>query len=273
MSKYSLSDLLQLMAHLRSPDHGCPWDLKQTYQTILPYTLEEVYEVADAIDSGDMRALQLELGDLLFQVVFYAQLAKEEQAFDFNDVVSSITEKLLRRHPHVFPESTLESAGSVRIDTNEQQIRDNWQRIKDQERVDSDSKPGKITDTVPQALPALMRASKLQQVASGAGFDWPDVEGVWEKLDEEIAELKSAVSSGRSEEILDEVGDLLFTCVNLARHLKVTPESALRAANLKFESRLGCVEASVAAQNKDMKSMEPEQLELEWQQAKKQLAE
>ena len=272
MPNYHLKDLLQVMSDLRSPEHGCPWDLKQNYQTILPHTLEEVYEVADAIERGDLSELRLELGDLLFQVIFYSQLAKEEQAFDFNDVVSSITEKLLRRHPHVFPQGTLESAGSRNIEIDEHQIKENWQRIKEEERQlkNPETKDANLTDTVPLALPALMRAFKVQQVVGREGFDWPNIEGVWDKLAEEVAELKEAIESRKSEDIVDEVGDLLFTCVNLARHLMVNPEMALRSANLKFEKRFARVEKSVASQNKRMKSLNPQQLELEWQLAKTQ---
>lgn len=275
MPKHHLDDLIQLMAELRSPQHGCPWDLKQSYQTILPHTLEEVYEVADAIDREQMNELRLELGDLLFQIVFYAQLAKEDKVFDFYDIVDGVTDKLLRRHPHVFPAGTLESAGTGDGAISEQQIRENWRKIKAQERREQagEQQRESQTDTVPKAMPALLRAFKLQQVASSVGFDWPDIDGVWEKLKEELAELRSAVASGDNEQIQEELGDLFFTCVNLARHLQVPPESALRTANRKFESRFRAVERAVADQNLEMSSMTPEQLEFEWEQAKKQLAE
>lgn len=271
---YSLQDLLQLMSDLRSPKHGCPWDLKQSYQTIVPHTLEEAYEVADAIERGDLEDLKLELGDLLFQVVFYSQLGKEEDAFDFGEVVSAITEKLLRRHPHVFPDGSLSSAGKGTGDTSEREIKQNWERIKQQERIEksSDGEAQSITDDVPSALPALARAYKLQKRVAQVGFDWPEIGPVFEKLSEEIEELQEAIGSRDEQRMTDEMGDLLFTCINLSRHLGINPEQALRSTNCKFEKRFRVVEAAVRGEDKNLGEMGVDELEQEWQRAKKEVA-
>lgn len=271
---YNLQDLLQLMSDLRSPEHGCPWDLKQSYQTIVPHTLEEAYEVADAIERGDLQDLKLELGDLLFQVVFYSQLGKEENAFDFDEVVSAITEKLLRRHPHVFPDGSLGSAGKGNGDTSEREIKQNWERIKQQERIEksSDGKTQSITDDVPSALPALARAYKLQKRVAQVGFDWPEIGPVFEKLSEEIDELQEAIASRDEQRVTDEMGDLLFTCINLSRHLGINPEQALRSTNCKFEKRFRAVESAVRGEAKNLAEMGVDELEQEWQRAKKEVA-
>jgi MazG family protein len=231
-----MQQLLDIMARLRDPESGCPWDMEQTFQTIAPHTIEEAYEVADAIERGDLGELKEELGDLLFQVVFYARMAQEQGSFDFDAVVRAISDKMLRRHPHVF--------GSDQVaDVAEQSVA--WERHKAAERSAKagPAAPG-LLDDVARALPALLRAAKLQKRAAKAGFDWPDRSGVVAKVREELAELEQELAAdpgqGRLEE---ELGDLLFSCVNLARHLKVEPEGALRRANDKFERRFRTMEA------------------------------
>lgn len=267
MACYRIEDLLQLMRDLRSPDHGCPWDKKQTFRSLIPYTLEEAYEVADAIEGEDMQELRLELGDLLFQVVFYSQLANEQGCFDFDAVVSGITEKLLRRHPHVFPDATLGSAGSAEQSADEHQIKQNWERIKQEEKTGNTS--SSILDDVPRALPAVMRAFKLQKRAAKVGFDWPHISGVVDKLHEEVAELEEVIGSAEKERILDELGDILFSCVNLARHLEIDPESALRSTIEKFEARFRHLETEVKDNGGELTEMSLDQLEQAWQRAKK----
>lgn len=267
---YTLESLLYLMSRLREPVYGCPWDLAQNYQSIAPSTLEEAYEVVDAIEQGDIRQLREELGDLLFQVVFYSQLGKEEQAFEFNDIVQDITSKLVRRHPHVFPDGTLES----RIDPDNPpdthhsntKIKSSWEKIKQQERESKGHHS--IMDDVPVALPATVRAAKLQKRASSVGFDWKDSAGVYEKLQEEIAELQQAQNTQSRAEIEDELGDVLFTVVNLARHLKIDPETALRKSNSKFEQRFRTMEQ----QSADFSGQTEQELDQRWQQAKMLLA-
>ena len=277
MSQYSLDDLLTLMARLREPDYGCPWDIKQNYQSIVPSTIEEVYEVVDAIETEDYPHLKEELGDLLFQIVFYSQLAKEDEFFDFHQVIHGITEKLIRRHPHVFPEGTLDS----RIDLSqsadekenaEQTIKANWEAIKKQER----EKKGKqgILDDIPLSLPATLRATKLQKRASSIGFDWHNVEGVMEKVTEEWNELNQAIESGKQGDIEEELGDVFFTLINLSRHLKVDVDNALRVANKKFEGRFGYIEnqaqqSRFSLQSNKLSDLPTTTLEQWWEQAKK----
>ena len=235
---YSLEDLLHLMNRLRDPQFGCPWDIRQTYATIVPHTLEEAYEVADAIERGDFDHLQGELGDLLFQVVYYSQLAREEGRFEFAGVVDSITRKLIRRHPHVFPTGDLYAPLDVpRL--SEEQVKQRWEEIKAEERAEKSSAPEQLSllDDVPAALPALSRSAKLQKRAGQVGFDWPDALPVLDKVREELDEVLEAMADNDSAAIADEVGDLLFSVVNLARHLKVDPETALRGANGMFERR------------------------------------
>jgi len=233
---YNLDDLLHLMARLRDPQYGCPWDIKQTYKTIVPYTLEEAYEVADAIEQGDFEPLQGELGDLLFQVVYYSQLAREEGRFEFAGVIDSITRKLIRRHPHVFPTGDLYAPLDVpRL--SEEQVKLRWEQIKAQERAENAERPEQLSllDDVPVALPALSRAAKLQKRAAQVGFDWPAALPVLDKVREELDEVLEAMADNDSAAIHDEISDLLFSVVNLARHLKVVPESALGGANAKFD--------------------------------------
>ncbi len=267
MSSHSLQDLLTLMDCLRDPHNGCPWDLKQDYASIAPHTLEEVYEVIDAIERSDHKQLADELGDLMFQVVFYARLGKEAGLFDFDTIVDAITGKLLRRHPHVFPAGTLASFGNSHTH-NADAVTANWEAIKAEERSGKHTGPVSALDDVPQALPAVQRAAKLQKRAANRRFDWPDADGVFDKLDGEIAELQQARRNGDTAAVEDEFGDVMFTMVNLARHLKVEPEQALRAANRKFEQRFRLLEQLVAADGLTMETLDPDRLEQYWQQVK-----
>jgi nucleoside triphosphate diphosphatase len=237
--KYSLEDLLNLMARLRDPEIGCAWDIKQNYASIAPSTLEEAYEVVDAIEKKDYVHLKEELGDLLFQVIFYSQLGKEEQRFDFHGIVSDLVDKLVRRHPHVFPDGTLDSKIDSRHDLPEHVVA-RWEIIKQQER-DAKGDTGVLAN-VPLNLPALSRAAKLQKRAASVGFDWADVQGPIAKVEEELAEVNAALGSGNADAIEEELGDLLFSVVNVSRYLKIDPERALRKANQKFERRFHYIE-------------------------------
>ncbi|MDG9924978.1 MULTISPECIES: nucleoside triphosphate pyrophosphohydrolase [unclassified Pseudomonas] len=268
--RYSLDDLLHLMARLRDPQHGCPWDLKQSYATIVPYTLEEAYEVADAIERGDFDHLPGELGDLLFQVVYYSQLAKEEGRFEFAAVVDGITRKLVRRHPHVFPDGDLYGAPDM-ARLEEAAIKQRWEEIKAEERAEKAAAPEQLSllDDVPHALPALSRAAKLQKRAAQVGFDWPEALPVVDKLREELDEVLEAMSENDAEAIAEEVGDLLFVAVNLARHLKVDPETALRAANNKFERRFHYIEQALRDAGRPIENCSLEELDALWGEAKK----
>ncbi|MCP5161630.1 MAG: nucleoside triphosphate pyrophosphohydrolase [Hahellaceae bacterium] len=282
--EYQLEDLLYLMARLRDPQDGCPWDLKQSYQTILPHTLEEVYEVADAIERSDINNLREELGDLLFQIVFYAQLGKEDGSFDFSGIIDGIVNKLVRRHPHVFPDGSLQSRRLPGQEISEQDIKANWQKIKQAEKqaqrdeeasVVEQSKPDSILSSVPLAAPALARAEKLQKAASHHGFDWPDIEPVFEKIEEELAELKAELSLNadnpalRQTRLEEELGDVIFSCVNLARFLKVSPEMALRGANSRFQSRFSYIEAQLRTQQRSVAATSLDELDALWRQAKR----
>lgn len=264
---HTLDDLLLLMDHLRDLQHGCPWDRKQDYASIAPHTLEEVYEVIDAIERGDSRQLADELGDLLFQVVFLARLGKEAGVFDFGTVVDAITVKLLRRHPHVFPDGTLASFGRSEAVTPDS-VSANWEAIKTRERSDKQQGATSALDDVPLALPAMQRSAKLQKRAATRRFDWPDAAGVLDKVDEEISELKQAIAAGDSKAVQAEFGDLLFTMVNLARHLKLEPEQALRYANGKFERRFRALESLLAADGVAMDAVDAEQLDNYWRRVK-----
>lgn len=262
---YPIDNLLGVMSALRHPDHGCPWDRKQTLASLVPYTIEEAYEVADAIADGDCTQIKQELGDLLFQVVFYAQIAQEQGEFDFAEVIAGLVEKLLRRHPHVFPDGSLDSAGMA-VSYDEQQLGKQWDERKRLERKAKNK--GSILDDIPRALPALSRASKLQKRAASVGFDWPDITPILQKLDEEKIELEQAIAHGSAKDEEEELGDLLFTCVNIARHLGIDPEVALREANHKFERRFNHIEASAKAQGSELENMSLEQLERKWLEAK-----
>ena len=255
---HSIEKLLEVMRRLRDPDKGCPWDLEQDFSTIAPYTIEEAYEVADAIEREDWQELRSELGDFLFQVVFYAQLAAEKGYFEFDDVVDGITAKMLRRHPHVFGEAEASDAGEVR---------GRWEDIKEAERAEHADQSALAG--VARALPALKRAQKLGKRASRVGFDWPDQGGVKLKIREELDELEDAAGTRDPARIEDELGDLLFAVVNLARHLDTDPEKALMGANSKFEARFRAMEAALVEEGLDMRRMSLESLDQRWRQAKK----
>lgn len=272
---YSVEDLKYLMARLRDPDTGCPWDTQQTYRTIVPHTLEEAHEVADAIYREDYPHLEDELGDLLFQVIFYSQMGHEDRHFDFDSVVDNLVRKLIRRHPHVFPEGTLESRVDPESRPDEAWIKASWERIKAEERA---LKPAAAQDSsrlkgVARTLPAMVRAEKLQRRAANHGFDWPEIEPVFDKLHEEIDELKEAwynACSGKGEAaaVEDELGDLLFVCVNLARFMTVNPEQALNGTNHKFESRFRAIEQRLESEGRDFDKETLEALDAVWQSVK-----
>jgi len=267
---YTLDDLLALMARLRHPQYGCPWDLKQDYASIVKHTLEEAYEVADTIERGDFAHLEGELGDLLFQVVYYSQLAHEEGRFAFAEVVDGITRKLIRRHPHVFPTGDLHAP----LDTprlSEDQVKARWEAIKAEERAEK-GVPEQLSllDDVPAALPALSRATKLQKRAAQVGFDWPDALPVLDKVREELDEVLQAMAEGDADAIEDELGDLLFATANLARHLKQDPENALRRANRKFERRFRFIEQALRDSARPFEDCTLDELDALWGEAKRQ---
>jgi MazG family protein len=259
----SLHKLLEIMAQLRDKEDGCPWDVEQDFSTIAPYTIEEAYEVADAIARNDMDGLRDELGDLLFQVVFHARMAEEAGEFNFDDVAVGITDKMVRRHPHVF------GSGEDRGETPRPGT---WEQIKAAERAaasrndtDSDS----ALDGVATAMPALKRAEKLGKRAATIGFDWPDAAGARGKISEEMAELSAAECAGTQAEIEEEFGDLLFAVVNLARHLRIDPEKALTEGNRKFERRFRHMESTASEDHVKLESLDLDALEKRWQAAKK----
>jgi ATP diphosphatase len=254
----NIQKLLDVMRALRDPASGCPWDVEQDFSTIAPYTIEEAYEVADAIEREDWDELRAELGDLLFQVVFYTQMATEKGYFDFDEVASGITEKMIRRHPHVFGDIEEKKVSGVR---------GRWEDIKEQERAEKDD--GSALAGVARALPALKRAEKLGKRARRVGFDWPDRKGVHHKIQEELEELELAAGTRERARIEDECGDLLFAVVNLARHLDVDPEKALTGANYKFERRFRAMEADIGADGGDFRGMSLESLDKRWRMAKK----
>lgn len=257
-----MKQLIDIMARLRDPAVGCPWDREQTFETILPHTIEEAYEVADAIERGDMGELRDELGDLLFQVVFYAQMASEGGHFSFDDIVTAICEKMVRRHPHVFGEEVIEDA--------EQQTRA-WEKHKARERAaKEDDQAASHLDGVAKALPALIRASKLQRRASQVGFDWPDVSGVIEKIEEELEEVRDELKQEIHHRVEEEIGDLLFACVNLARYAEVDAEAALRKANAKFERRFLSIEQTLAAEGRTLQGATLDEMDRLWDLAKEQ---
>ncbi len=247
------------MRKLRDPDNGCPWDLEQDFSTIAPYTIEEAYEVADAIEREDWDELRHELGDLLFQVVFYAQMGKEHGHFDFEEIAGGIAEKMTRRHPHVFGDADESDAHAVR---------GRWEDIKEAERAGKDD--GSVLADIARALPALKRAQKLGSRASRVGFDWPHRQGVRDKIREEFDELEGAVGTRNQDHIEEEFGDLLFSLVNLARHLDVNAEKSLMRANAKFERRFRYMEAAIAADGKSIRKLTLEELEHRWHKAKRQ---
>jgi nucleoside triphosphate diphosphatase len=255
--------LLRVMARLRDPDGGCPWDLEQSFATIAPYTIEEAYEVADAIARGDLDDLEGELGDLLLQVVYHAQMAKEAGHFDFDAVAMGIAAKMIRRHPHVFgDEEVADASAQTRA----------WEATKAVERERKAAARGArhgLLDDVPLALPALARAQTLQRRAARVGFDWPELAPVFAKVEEELAEVRAELADGADgDRLADEIGDLLFAVVNLARHLSVDGEAALRATNAKFERRFGAIENALSAQGRRLEDASLDEMEALWQQAK-----
>ncbi|WP_370635702.1 nucleoside triphosphate pyrophosphohydrolase [Salinicola sp. DM10] len=268
--RYTLDDLLTLMAVLRDPRDGCPWDLKQDWDSIVPHTLEEAYEVADAIERRAFAELPGELGDLLFQVVYYSQFAREAGRFEFADIVHTLTAKMLRRHPHVFPDGTLTSRRSDGA-VAESEVKARWEALKAEERearsAQATQRPSALDD-IPAALPALTRAAKLSKRAAGQGFDWPDEHGVIDKIREELAEVESALADGDRQHAQAEVGDLLFAVVNLARRLKCDPEQMLRRTNHKFEHRFRHVEDGLAQEGVTPGDATLAQMERHWQAAK-----
>jgi ATP diphosphatase len=252
--------LLEIMAALRTPETGCPWDLQQDFASIAPYTIEEAYEVADAIERGDLDHLKDELGDLFLQVVFHARMAEERGAFDFGAVVEAITSKLLRRHPHVFGDLGRHSAAEVE---------GLWARIKAEEReARGTAHPGSVLANVPVALPALTRALKLQEKASSVGFDWNDPHAVLAKIREEADEIERALANSDKHEVASEIGDLLFAAVNLARHADAHPEAVLRRTNAKFERRFRFIEAQLAAIGRNPAESSLEEMDRLWDAAK-----
>ncbi|MDI5892290.1 nucleoside triphosphate pyrophosphohydrolase [Halomonas rhizosphaerae] len=279
--RYDLDDLLELMAVLRDTDQGCPWDVKQDWDSIVPHTLEEAYEVADAIERRAWDELPGELGDLLFQVVYYSQFGAEEGRFDFHEVVHVLTAKMLRRHPHVFPDGTLASRrppGVSAEDIETRQVHSRWESLKAEERAERasdtpgasrDSAAASVLDDVPRTLPALSRAAKLSKRAARVGFDWPDAHGVLAKIREELDEVEQALAEGDRTHAAEEVGDLLFAVTNLARTLKAEPEQCLRATNAKFERRFRHVEAALAAAEVPLQEAGLEAMERHWQDAKR----
>jgi ATP diphosphatase len=265
-----IARLIEIMAALRTPETGCPWDLEQNFASIAPYTLEEAYEVVDAIERGDLADLRDELGDLLLQVVFHARMAEEQGAFAFPDVVEAITRKLIRRHPHVF--------GNTK-DLSPEQVKALWDTIKGEEKAERRAERGKLglpleahqsgfLGEIPTAMSALTRAQKLTTKAAKVGFDWPEANQVIDKIHEELEEVKEASSSGDRDRIEDEIGDLLFSVTNLARHYGIDPESALRRTNAKFERRFGSVEHALKRQGRELSEASLEEMEELWVQAK-----
>lgn len=285
---YNIDDLLYLMNRLRDPEKGCPWDTKQTFDSIVPHTLEEAYEVADAIEKKDFDHLKDELGDLLFQVIFYAQLGKEDAHFDFADIVSNLVSKLVRRHPHVFPDGTLESELADGETISEAEIKQNWERIKAEERALKAKKEALIAletaqkadafvsvlDDIPTNLPPLARAEKLQKRAAHYAFDWPSIEPVFDKIQEELDELKEALSHPevdtpiQQQQVVGELGDVLFCCVNLARVLKINSDIALRSTNQKFVNRFQYIEKALHQQGKVLGDVPLDELDALWDEAK-----
>ena len=250
--------LVEIMARLRAPG-GCPWDREQTFDSIKPYTLEETYEVLDAIDRRDWDELRAELGDFMLQAVFFAQMASEEKLFDIGDSLDAINEKLIRRHPHVFADGTARTG---------EEVTKRWDEIKREERKEKGEGPHGLLGGVPRALPALVEAQQITSRAARAGFDWRNADEVLEKLDEERGEFAEARARGSHDQIEDELGDLLFVIVNLARFVKVDPEQALRRTNTKFRQRFGHVERRLAAQGKEVSGTPIDELEALWQEAK-----
>ncbi|NPV26917.1 MAG: nucleoside triphosphate pyrophosphohydrolase [Firmicutes bacterium] len=258
VSSYPLDPLVKVMQTLLSPG-GCPWDREQTHQTLKPYLLEETYEVVEALEEEDMHKLCEELGDLLLQIVFHAELARRAESFDLNDVIRRVTEKMIHRHPHVF--------GAVRV-AGTKDVLINWERLKEEEKAGE--RPRFFLEDVPKTLPALLRADKVQSKAARVGFDWPDVAGAWSKVEEELRELRAACAGQRQEKIEEELGDLLFAVVNVARFLKINPETALNKTTAKFVKRFAYVERKGAREGKALHDLDLRQMDIWWEEAKAQ---
>lgn len=266
----NIDRLLEIMAALRNPETGCPWDVEQNFRSIMPYTLEEAYEVLDAIERNDMDDLREELGDLLLQVVFHARMAEEQGSFDFGNVVEAITHKMIRRHPHVFGDAEARSAGMAK---------GSWNRIKAEEKAEraerranlglETSESNGFLDDIPNAFPALVRALKLQQKAAKVGFDWSEAAPILDKISEETAELKEAMAAQDKANIAEEYGDLLFAMVNLGRHLEIDAETALISANEKFKRRFHFIEKTLDEAGNSLDSASLEEMEDIWTEAKK----
>ena len=274
--KTAIEQLVALMKMLRNKNFGCPWDLEQSIESLIPFTLEEVYEVVDAIEKKDMVELEDELGDLLFQVVFYAQIAQEDGLFNFDDVAKAITNKLVRRHPHVFPKGDVKSFG-IKLKISSDQVVVNWEAIKKAEKEEKLAKKSieseaieieSVLDGVPRAMPALERSRKIQKRAANVGFDWQEISPVVSKLKEEIEELEEAIGKGNSAAVEAELGDVLFSAVNIARHTDVDPESALRKANSRFENRFKWIEQKLQSDGKSVTEMNLQQLDQLWEESK-----
>ena len=255
MSRRTFDDLVKLMTRLRAPG-GCPWDRKQTLPDLKPYVIEEAYEVVDAIDQDDRRALAEELGDMLLQAVFIAEITREEGTFDIYDSITAIHDKLVRRHPHVFGDVVAEDA---------EQVLTNWEKLKQEERKAEDKS---VLSGVPQSMPALLKAWRLTEKAARVGFDWRRTEDVFDKIDEEVAELREAVAKGDNSHIHEEIGDLLFTVANIARKVGVNPEEALQSTNRKFMSRFGSMEIRVRERGQNLDQLELEEMDRLWDEAK-----
>jgi len=271
--KSAIEKLQEIMAMLRDKVHGCPWDLDQTLVSLIPHTIEEVYEVADAIEKNDIDNIVDELGDLLFQVIFYAQIGNEEKIFNFEDVTNAIVRKLLRRHPHVFPTGDAKSFGRGKKISSDEVVT-NWESIKLEEKKEkleeSNSESARsVFDNLPGALPALQKSVKLQKLAGKVGFDWPDTSDVLVKLKEEIVELEEAIGKSNKQEIESEFGDVLFTAVNMARHLNVDPELALRGANGRFKNRVVWIENELGKNGEFVSDKNTDDLNQLWNEAKR----
>ncbi|MDD1498760.1 nucleoside triphosphate pyrophosphohydrolase [Agrobacterium sp. CNPSo 3708] len=264
-----ISRLIEIMEALRAPETGCPWDIVQTFETIKPYTIEEAYEVADAIERNDMDDLCEELGDLLLQVVFHSRIAEEMGAFSFGDVVQAVTSKMIRRHPHVFAVSDADTPESVKLQWDQIKAAEKRERLERRASrgVSNDPKAG-FLGSIQRSQPALTEALKLQEQAARVGFDWSAAEPILDKIEEEIRELRQALAEGRSESISDELGDLIFAMVNIGRHVKVDAENALRGTNTKFRRRFRHIETSLADSGETLEAASLERMEELWQAAK-----
>lgn len=267
-----ITRLIEIMERLRDPQTGCPWDVEQTFASIVPYTIEEAYEVADAIERNDMADLTDELGDLLLQVIFHARMAEEAGLFNFGDVVHAITKKMIRRHPHVFGDENVRG---------KKLAKGMWEKIKAEEKAEkaalrqasgTQNEQSALLSDIPRAQPALMRAQKLQKKAATVGFDWFEAAPILDKLEEEICELRAALAGGRQAEIADEFGDIIFGIVNLGRHLDVDAEAALAGTNHKFSSRFGYIEKELGNKGSSLDEASLDEMEALWQQAKKALS-